>query len=117
MLGDVWTDINPINSQAKERTGYPTQKPLALLDRIIRASSNEGDMPLDPFCGYATTCVAAKKLGRKWDRALELVRVRMRRETNLFDRFNPIVRTDIPRRSDVGKLPPYKTHRHTLYGR
>ena len=120
---DVWSDIPPVNSQAKERTGYPTQKPLALLDRIIRASSNEGDMVLDPFCGCATTCIAAEKLGRQWTgidispKAAELVKVRMRRETNLFDRFNPIVRTDIPKRTDVGKLPPYKTHKHTLYGK
>ena len=52
---DVWNDIPPVNSQAAERTGYPTQKPLALLDRIIRASSNPGDLVLDPFCGCATT--------------------------------------------------------------
>ena len=52
------------NSQAQ--TGYPTQKPLKLLERIIKASSNEGDFVLDPFCGCATTCVAAEKLGRKW---------------------------------------------------
>ena len=50
---------------AKERVGYPTQKPLALLERIIKASSNEGDVVLDPFCGCATACVAADKLGRK----------------------------------------------------
>ena len=53
-------------SSSKERTGYPTQKPLALLDRIIKASSNEGDMVLDPFCGCATACVAAERLGRQW---------------------------------------------------
>ena len=51
-------------STAKERTGYPTQKPLALLKRIIKASSNEGDMVLDPFCGCATTCLAAEDLGK-----------------------------------------------------
>ena len=62
---DVWTDIPPVNSQAKERTGYPTQKPLALLERIIKASSNEGDIVLDPFCGCATACVAADRLGRR----------------------------------------------------
>ena len=55
-LQDLWTDIPPINSQAQERVGYPTQKPLALLDRIIRASSNEGDVVLDPFAGCATAC-------------------------------------------------------------
>ncbi|MCJ7509717.1 MAG: site-specific DNA-methyltransferase [Dehalococcoidia bacterium] len=65
-LGDVWTDIPPINSQAKERLGYPTQKPLALLERIISASSNPGDIVLDPFCGCGTAVHAAQKLGRRW---------------------------------------------------
>ena len=65
-LGDVWTDISPINSQAKERLGYPTQKPEALLERIIQASSNEGDVILDPFCGCGTAVAAAHKLGRQW---------------------------------------------------
>ena len=65
-MGTIWTDISPINSQAKERLGYPTQKPLALLERIINASSNPGDLVLDPFCGCGTTIDAAEKLGRKW---------------------------------------------------
>ncbi|MBN8814198.1 MAG: restriction endonuclease [Sphingomonas sp.] len=65
-LGDVWTDIPPLNSQAQERLGYPTQKPLALLERIIAASSNEGDVVLDPFCGCGTAVHAAQKLGRQW---------------------------------------------------
>jgi len=65
-LNDVWIDIQPINSQAKERLGYPTQKPLALLQRIIKASSNEGDVVLDPFCGCGTTVDAAQALGRHW---------------------------------------------------
>ena len=65
-LSDVWTDISPINSQAKERLGYRTQKPVALLERIIKASSNPGDVVMDPFCGCATTIEAAEKLGRKW---------------------------------------------------
>ena len=60
----IWDDIKPIQSQAKERLGYPTQKPLALLERIIKASSNPGDVVLDPFCGCATACVAAEELGR-----------------------------------------------------
>lgn len=62
---DYW-DIPALTNNSKERTGYPTQKPLALLERIIKASSKEGDVVLDPFCGCATTCVAAQKLGRKW---------------------------------------------------
>ena len=65
-LQNLWTDIPPVNPQAKERLGYPTQKPEALLERIIRASSNEGDVVLDPFCGCGTAVVAAHKLGRQW---------------------------------------------------
>jgi site-specific DNA-methyltransferase (adenine-specific) len=65
-MGDVWTDIPPLNSQARERLGYPTQKPVALLERIIAASSNPGDVVLDPFCGCGTALVASEKLGRKW---------------------------------------------------
>jgi site-specific DNA-methyltransferase (adenine-specific) len=65
-IGDVWTDFNAINSMAQERLGYPTQKPLALLERIIAASSNEGDVVLDPFCGCGTAVDAAQKLAREW---------------------------------------------------
>ncbi len=63
---DVFTDIGKLEASAKEKIGYPTQKPLALLERIIKASSNEGDVVLDPFCGCATACVAAEKLNRQW---------------------------------------------------
>lgn len=66
VMGNVWTDIAPLNSQAQERLGYPTQKPLALLERIITASSREGDVVLDPFCGCGTTVHAAQKLRRNW---------------------------------------------------
>ena len=65
-IGDVWTDIPPINSQAQERLGYPTQKPEALLDRIIETSSKRGDVVLDPFCGCGTTIASAQRLGRAW---------------------------------------------------
>ena len=61
-----WINIPPINQNAKERVGYPTQKPLALLERFILASCPENGVVLDPFCGCATTCVAAQKLGRHW---------------------------------------------------
>jgi site-specific DNA-methyltransferase (adenine-specific) len=63
---DVWTDIESLRSWHQERLGYPTQKPLALLERIITASSNPGDLVLDPFCGCGTTIAAAQKLGRRW---------------------------------------------------
>ena len=65
-LQSVWVDIPPIGAQSAERLGYPTQKPLALLERIIAASSNPGDVVLDPFCGCGTAVHAAEKLGRKW---------------------------------------------------
>ena len=65
-LTDVWTDIDPINSQSRERLGYATQKPVALLDRIIKASSNSGDVILDPFCGCASTLESAQRLSRQW---------------------------------------------------
>jgi hypothetical protein len=65
-LPDIWADIPPISAQARERLGYPTQKPLALLARIIGASSNSGDAVLDPFCGCGTTVDAAQELGRQW---------------------------------------------------
>jgi len=63
---DDWWQIQPIAPSAKERLGYPTQKPEALLERIIKASSNEGDWVLDPFCGCGTTVAVAEKLKRKW---------------------------------------------------
>ncbi len=65
-VSDFWADISPISAQASERLGYPTQKPLALLERIIQASSNEGDWILDPFAGCGTTIAAAEKLNRRW---------------------------------------------------
>ncbi len=65
-VGDVWTDIAPLNSQAQERLGYPTQKPRALLERIISVTTRPGDVVLDPFCGCGTTVDAAQKLGRSW---------------------------------------------------
>lgn len=81
---DVWADIDPINMIAKERLGYPTQKPQALLERIISASSNDGDVVLDPFCGCGTAVHAAEKLKRQWigidvtHLAVSLIEKRMR---------------------------------------
>ena len=100
-----WFDIPIINPMAKERTGYPTQKPLALLHRIIKASSHEGDIVLDPFCGCATTCVAAQQLDRQWigidieSKSAELVVERLSNDAGLFQDF--IHLTQIPTRSDV----------------
>ena len=119
-VGDVWTDIAAPSSQSKERTGYPTQKPLALLDRIIKASSNEGDVVLDPFCGCATACVSAESLGRQWigidlsPVAATLVESRLREQFRIFAEIHH--RTDVPRRTDLGDLPNYRTHKHHLFG-
>ncbi|MGR3542293.1 MAG: DNA methyltransferase [Hasllibacter sp.] len=89
VVGDVWTDIQRLNQTAQERLGYPTQKPVALLERIVSASSGEGDTVLDPFCGCGTTVHAAQKLGRRWigidvtHLAISLI------ETRLKDAFGP----------------------------
>ncbi len=116
-----WPEFSPVGRRASERTGYPTQKPLALLERIIRASSNEGDVVLDPFCGCATALVAAERLERQWvgidlsAKAKDLILTRMRKELGLFS-FKAIFRDDVPIRTDMGKLPAYQTHKNTLYG-
>ena len=121
--GDVWP-IAVLNSQSKERTGYPTQKPLALLERIIAASSNPGDVVLDPFCGCATACVAAERLGRQWvgidisEKAVELVNMRLREFMgDLFHERLVTARTDIPRRTDIDAPIPYRKQKHVLFGR
>ena len=118
-LQDLWVDIGPLAPQAKERIGYPTQKPLALLERIIKASSNEGDVVLDPFCGCATACVAADKLGRRWigidisPKAVELVNMRLQEAMgDLFHNRWFTARTDIPVRTDIDK--PIRTVRTSI---
>ena len=97
---DYW-NIPALTNHSKERLKdkYPTQKPLALLDRIIRASTNEGDVVLDPFCGCGTTCVASEKLSRQWvgidinDMAKKLVNNRLKTEQAVEGNYIP-VRTD-----------------------
>ena len=120
-IDTIWDDIRNVQSHARERVGYPTQKPLALLDRIIKASSNEGDTVLDPFAGCATACVAAERLQRQWvgidlsPLAARLVKSRLQKEMGLF--YDVDHREDIPRRTDLGEIPNYRTHKHTLYGK
>lgn len=120
-MRDVW-DISILNAMANERTGYPTQKPLALLHRVIDASSNQGGIVLDPFCGCATACIAAEQRRRQWvgidisPKAADLVQSRMRDELGLF--YKGAHRTDIPQRTDLGKVIPYNDARNKrrLYG-
>ena len=112
--------IKVVDPKSSERVGYPTQKPLALLRRIVAASSNEGDIVLDPFAGCATACIAAEDLGRQWvgidisAKAAELVRFRLYKEVGWTGEIAH--RTDVPKRTDLGRLPPYRSHKPALYG-
>ena len=124
-----------IKGNAKERTGFETQKPLKLLERIIKASSNEGDRVFDPFCGCATTLVAAEKLGREWvgidlavrakaeikKRMMKLAVDRGENELAIWKRIIPPI--DLKKswvglqRTDLGKLPKPSKHKVDLYGK
>ena len=114
-----WNDIDAINSQARERTGWRTQKPVALLERVIKASSNPGDLVLDPFCGCATACIASEKLEREWigidivPQAAQVLSERAKRELQIpladddgngWEDWTPIIRTTRPRRTDDSTL-------------
>ena len=109
-MRDVW-ELSWLQSQSKERTGYPTQKPLALYKRMIEASSNPGDIVLDPFAGCATTCVAAEQLGRQWigidirEESGGVIRERLQREVSENMAWDAIVRTPTtaPERTDDGE--------------
>ena len=127
VIGNVWSDIPIINPMSKERTGYPTQKPLALLRRIIEASSNEGDVVLDPFCGCATALVAAEQLNRQWigvdisPKAKDLVRERLQNAQDMLSTKGAwkkvAVRDDAPARTDNGeRMVNPKEYKHILYG-
>ncbi len=122
LIQDMWTDIRPLSGHAKERQGYPTQKPLALLSRVIKASAPKDGVVLDPFCGCATACIAAEIEGRQWAgidisaKAADLVQSRMQEELGLF--FNGSHRTDIPKRTDLGEVTRYNhpANKKWLYG-
>lgn len=96
-LQDLWDDISPIGAQASERLGYPTQKPLALLERIIQASSNEGDVVMDPFCGCGTAISASQRLNRRWigidvtHLAIALMKYRLKDAHKLVDKKDYVV--------------------------
>ncbi len=110
-MKDVW-QIDMVGRTSKERTGYPTQKPLALLERIIQASSREGDIVFDPFCGCATACDAAQRLQRRWigcdieEKALGILMERLGDDHGLFKDF--IHATRPPRRTDVETIETIK---------
>ena len=118
-LTDVWSDVMSFQQQStsKEKVGYPTQKPIALLDRIIKASSNKGDVVLDPFCGCATTLVAADRLQRQWvgcdlsEQAGVLIKKRIKEDGGLFGDIT--VHTRIPHRTDLG--PPLTAAEKRMY--
>jgi len=99
-----------LNTMDKERTGYPTQKPLALLKWIVNMASNEGDIVLDPFCGCATTCVAAQQLDRRWigiDLEKNVVNILVERLSDDAGLFKDFIATDkLPKRSDVTEVKP-----------
>ena len=111
--GSIWTDIGAINAQAAEDTGWDTQKPLALLERIIQLSSRPGDLVLDPFCGCATACVAAERLNRQWvgmdrsPRAGILVRKRLREQDEgiAIWAHDVNVTRAVPKRTDITEPP------------
>jgi site-specific DNA-methyltransferase (adenine-specific) len=113
---DVWSI--PV-VRGKERVGYPTQKPLDLLRRIIKASSNAGDIVLDPFCGCATTCVAAQQLGRKWigidieSQSAHILVERLTDDSGLFKDF--VNTTLVPQRTDVTIVPKSESVKDRLY--
>ena len=106
-----WPDFTPVGRIASERTGYPTQKPLALYERVIKASSNPGDFVLDPFAGCATTIIAAERLGRKWvgmdiwDGAHDIVTQRMEDNRQLLRDIPEIIYSEeAPIRTDENEV-------------
>jgi len=119
--------VKVVDPKSRERTGYPTQKPIALIERIIKASSNEGGVVLDPFCGCATTCIAAEKLDRQWigidvsEKAFDLVRLRIKTELEdkapLLLKDKIAFRKDIPQRTDIDYKPDKLNDKHYLFGK
>ena len=113
-LNNIWVDIPNLTARNKERIGYPTQKPIALLERIIRASSNPGDMVLDPFCGCATTCIAAERLQRHWigidlsPKSFKLVKLRLKQ--------HGIIKKVIHQKGNPKLYQQGRTCKHTLFG-
>ena len=137
-MPDWWTDINSLQTWSPERTGWPTQKPLALLKRIIKTSSHKNDIVLDPFCGCATACIAAEQLGRQWIGIDIAAKAETITKNRLLEEVQPLqtefwhdiearvtVTSEVPIRTDIHayqeelrqlRLPHYRVHKNTLYG-
>ena len=129
-MRDLWDDIPTRNTLSNERLGYPTQKPLALLNSIIEASSNAGDVVFDPFCGCATTLVAADRLQRKWvgcdisPLAAQLVVSRIKADQELFEDITECHEPPVRSSQDpmmqlwikAEKPTNPQEHKHILYG-
>ena len=115
---DYWTDLHSVRNVSKEHTGYPTQKPLSLLRRIIECSTKEGDIVLDPFCGCATTCVAAEQTRRRWVgidvsiKAYELVKERLHADVNHHGQLS----LDSPEHIDIkfSTVPPVRNEEQLM---
>ena len=114
-----WTDIRPVSRWSREYTGWRTQKPIRLLERIINASSNPGDLVLDPFCGCATACIASERLHRQWigidkaPQAAEVLNARAKRELQIpmngadepaWEDWSPNILREPPRRNDLARV-------------
>ena len=129
---NLWTDIRPVNAWAREYTGWRTQKPLALLERIIGASTSPGDLVLDPFCGCATACIAAEKLHRQWigidilPQAAAVLNDRAKRELQIpmngddepeWADWSPLIMREPPKRTDLALSAPVnpQSDRELLY--
>ena len=120
-IQDVVTDIGPISARAAERLGYPTQKPEALLERIVKASSNEGDVVLDPFCGCGTTVAAAQKLNRRWmgiditQLAINLIKTRLQDTFGTDAKYHVIGEpVSVPDAQELAESDPYQFQWWTL---
>ncbi len=118
-MPDWWADVNSLQTWSPERLGYPTQKPVALLERVIGASSAPGDTVLDPFCGCGTALVAAQRMGRRWigidieRRAIDVLIERLSDDAGLFRDL--VHRTDTPHRTDVATEPMSPSAKRRLF--
>ena len=112
-MPDWWTDINALQTWSPERLGYPTQKPLALLERIVKASSNENDIILDPFCGCGTTLEAAMKNNRKWigidisGSAVDEIKTRVQKTGSFEGKDYSLIEGNPETLEEYNRLTPY----------